>query len=203
LSKVVHETSIEDRYRRAVAHVKYSSQVQPMTYDVTVRRVRADQTLAHVDALADILIDCVEAGASVSFMLPITRAKALSFWHGIAAAVARHERALLIAEADGQLVGTVQLLLALPENQPHRAEVAKMLVPQSARRRGIGLQLMAALEHEARNEGRTVLVLDTVTGQAGERLYERAGYHRVGIVPDYALMPDGELCATTFFFKHL
>jgi GNAT superfamily N-acetyltransferase len=175
-----------------------------MTEEVTVRRVGADEAVVCVEALTDVLIDCVEGGASVSFMLPLPREKAVAFWRGVADGVARNERILLIAEdRDGQIVGTVQLIMSLPENQPHRGDVAKMLVHRKARRRGIAQRLMAAMEHTAREEGKTVLVLDTVTGGDAERLYERAGWQRVGVVPKYALMPSGELCGTTFFYKHL
>jgi len=174
-----------------------------MTEDLTVRRVGADEAAACVEALADVLIDCVEGCASVSFMLPLPREKALAFWRVVADGVARGERVLLVAEDAGRIVGTVQMILSLPENQPHRADVAKMLVHRSARRRGVAQRLMAALDEAARAEGRTVLVLDTVTGGDAERLYQRAGWQRVGAVPKYALMPNGDFCATTFFFKHL
>lgn len=169
-----------------------------------VRRVDSDEAAARVEALADVLIDCVEGGASVSFMLPLPREKAVAFWRRIADGVARGERVLIVAEDDeGQLLGTVQLVLSMPDNQPHRADVAKMLVHRKARRRGIAQRLMAAVDEEARKEGRTVLVLDTVTGSDAERLYERAGWQRVGVIPQYAMMPTGEFCATTVFYKHL
>lgn len=169
-----------------------------------VRRVGADEAAARVEALADVLIDCVEGGASVSFMLPLPREKAVAFWRRIADGVARGERVLIVAEdGEGQLLGTVQLVLSMPDNQPHRADVAKMLVHRKARRRGIAQRLMAAVDEEARKEGRTVLVLDTVTGSDAERLYERAGWQRVGVIPQYAMMPTGEFCATTVFYKHL
>ena len=169
---------------------------------VTVRRLRPTDAVACVPALAELLIDCVEGGASVSFMLPMTVEKAIRFWQTVANGVARGERALLVAEdGEGQIVGTVQLLLALPENQPHRADVAKMLVHARARRRGVAQQLMRAVEQTAREEGRTLLVLDTVTGSTADRLYTRAGWQRVGEIPNYALMPDGPPCATTFFYK--
>ena len=175
-----------------------------MSPDVTVRRIGANEASACVDALADLLIDCVEGGASVSFMWPLPREKALAFWRGVADGVARGERVLLIAEdREGQVLGTVQLILSLPDNQPHRGDVAKMLVHRRARRRGIAQRLMEAVDTAARDEGRTVLVLDTVTGGDAERLYERAGWRRVGEVPKYALMPDGAYCGTTFFYKHL
>jgi GNAT superfamily N-acetyltransferase len=175
-----------------------------MTSAVIIRRLDAAGAEAAADALADVLIDCVHGGASVSFMAPLAHDKALAFWHGVAAGVARGERALLVAEeANGRIVGTVQLILSLPENQPHRADVAKMLVRRSARRRGIAERLMAELEDVARDEGRTVMVLDTVTGGDAERLYDRAGWKRVGDVPRYALTPDGTYCGTTFFYKQL
>jgi GNAT superfamily N-acetyltransferase len=175
-----------------------------MTDDVTIRRVGAEEAAACVEGLADVLIDCVEGGASVSFMLPLAREKALRFWRTVLEGVARHERVVLIAEdRKGEIVGTVQMIMAMPDNQPHRADIAKMLVHRKARRRGIAQRLMAAIDEEARAEGKTVLVLDTVTGGDAERLYERTGWQRVGTIPKYALMPDGEFCATTYFYKHL
>jgi GNAT superfamily N-acetyltransferase len=175
-----------------------------VTMPVTIRALGADEAAAAVPALADLLIDCVEGGASVSFMLPLARDKALAFWRGVADGVRRGERVLLVAEdGDGQPVGTVQLITAQPDNQPHRADVAKMLVHRRVRRHGIAQQLMTAIDGAARASGKTVLVLDTVTGGDAERLYERAGWQKAGVVPKYALMPDGQFCATTFFYKHL
>ena len=179
-----------------------------MTDDVTVRRVNASEAAARAEVLAqtlaDVLIDCVEGGASVSFMLPLPRDKAVAFWRGVADSVARSERVLLVAEdGTGRVVGTVQLIMSLPDNQPHRADVAKLLVRRSARRCGIAQRLMAAIDDAAREEGKTMLVLDTVTGGDAERLYERNGWQRVGAVPNYALMPGGGFCGTTFFYKQL
>ncbi|KVX11434.1 acetyltransferase [Burkholderia ubonensis] len=175
-----------------------------MTEPITIRRVSGDEVTAYIDALSDVLIDCVEGGASVSFMSPISRDTAARFWRQVADGVIRGERILLVAErADGRVVGTVQLITALPENQPHRADVAKMLVHRDARRQGVGARLMAAADDAARAAGKAVLVLDTVTGSDAARLYERAGWQRVGDVPNYALMPDGRYCATTFFHKQL
>ncbi|AOZ02182.1 GNAT family N-acetyltransferase [Cupriavidus sp. USMAHM13] len=171
---------------------------------IVLRRLGAEEAAGRAGALADVLIDCVEGGASVSFMLPLSRATAQAFWQGVAQGVARGERILLVAEdAQGEILGTVQLITAQPENQPHRADVAKMLVCRRARRRGVARRLMAALDAAARAAGKSVLVLDTVTGGDAERLYERAGWQRVGTVPNYALMPDGSLCGTTFFHKQL
>lgn len=175
-----------------------------MTTDLTIRRLGANEAAACVDPLADILIDCVEGGASVSFMLPISRERAVAFWRKVADGVAAGERVLLVAETgNGQIVGTVQLITAQPENQPHRADIAKMLVHRKVRRSGVGQRLMAEAERQAQKENKSVLVLDTVTGGDAERLYERAGWQRVGEVPNYALMPDGEYCGTTFYCKQL
>ncbi|CAG4890277.1 GNAT family N-acetyltransferase [Paraburkholderia saeva] len=175
-----------------------------MSETITIRRLDADAAMACVNALADVLVDCVEGGASVSFMLPFPREKALAFWRGVAEGVARKERVLLVAqEEDGTIAGTVQLITAQPDNQPHRADVAKMLVHRRARRRGVAQRLINAVEHVARNEGKSVLVLDTVTGGDAERLYARAGWQRAGVVPNYALMPDGAFCATTFYYRLL
>jgi GNAT superfamily N-acetyltransferase len=175
-----------------------------MSEEVIVRRVGASEVASFVEPLADVLIDCVDGGASVSFMAPLSREKAVAFWRHVADGVAKGKRVLLIAQdGAGRVLGTVQLLLSLPENQPHRADVAKMLVHSAARRRGIAQRLLDAVDDEARKEGRTVLVLDAVTGGDAERLYERAGWQRVGVIPKYALTPNGDFCATTFFYKHL
>ena len=167
--------------------------------------VRRLATLAGDDiaALATLLVDCVEGGASVGFMQPLDAARAAAFWRGIADAVARGERALLVAEdGDGRIVGTVQLVLAQPENQPHRADVSKMLVLRSARRAGVGGSLMRAAEDVARACGKSLLVLDTASADA-ERLYERHGWQRCGTVPGFALLPQGGPCDTTYFYRVL
>lgn len=175
-----------------------------MSEQVHIQILDAAQAQANVAALADVLTDCVAGGASVSFMWPLPRERALQFWQGVADGVAREERILLVARDDsGDILGTVQLITAMPDNQPHRADVAKMLVHRKGRRRGIAQALMAAVEKAAIAEGKTVLVLDTVTGGDAERLYERAGWQKVGVVPNYALMPDGEFCGTTFFHKQI
>jgi GNAT superfamily N-acetyltransferase len=159
---------------------------------------------AQLQALAALLTDCVEGGASVSFMLPLTQERAQAFWHRVAAGVHNGERALLVAEDDqGAIVGTVQLVLDQPENQPHRADLAKMLVHRRMRRQGLGERLMRAAEDAARDCGKTLLVLDTVTGGDAERLYTRLGWQRAGVIPDYALWPQGGLCATTYFYRRV
>ena len=156
-----------------------------------------------IQELSDVLIDCVEGGASVSFMLPIARATALAFWRSVATGVEQRERILFVAQnAAGQIIGTVQLVFAQVENQPHRADVAKMLVHRRARRHGVGAALLAAAEIEALSVGKTLLVLDTASGDA-ERLYAKLGWHRCGVIPGYALLPGGGLCDTTFFYRTL
>lgn len=166
-----------------------------------VRRVAALDA-RDLAGLCEVLIDCVEGGASVNFMLPMTRAKAESYWTSVAASLARGERALIVADDGAGIVGTAQAVWAGPENQPHRADVAKMLVHRRARRTGVGAALLTAAEQAARDAGRTLLVLDTATPEAA-RLYERGGWQRVGTVPKYALMPDGPFCSTVFFYKDL
>jgi GNAT superfamily N-acetyltransferase len=170
-----------------------------------VRLLGAREAGERIAELSAVLIDCVEGGASVSFMAPLTRERADLFWRQVAEGVAASDRLLVVAEdrSTGEIVGTVQVVFAAPENQPHRGDVAKMLVRRSARRQGLGALLMRAAEEAALAAGRTVLVLDTVTGSDAERLYERMGWTRVGVVPDYALWPDGRLCDTTFFYKRL
>jgi GNAT superfamily N-acetyltransferase len=173
-----------------------------MTVDWRPRRL---QTLddATIEALCDVLIDCVEGGASVSFMLPLTRERARAFWNKVARGLAAGERVLLVADDPQGVCGTVQLLLDQPENQPHRADVAKMLVHRRARRTGLGAALMRAVEVSAREHARTLLVLDAVTGGDGARLYERLGWQRVGDIPGYALLPGGEPCGTTYYYREL
>lgn len=166
-------------------------------------RVLATLGDAEIRALSAVLIDCVEGGASVGFLQPMTQEKAAAYWREVAAGVARGARAVFAAvDEGGAIVGTAQLIPAQYENQPHRADLAKMLVHRRARRRGVGLALLAAAEDHARANGRTVLVLDTAS-DAAERLYARHGWQRSGTIPDYALWPDGTLCATTVWFKAL
>ncbi|HEY2452944.1 MAG TPA: GNAT family N-acetyltransferase [Scandinavium sp.] len=165
-------------------------------------------TLSHHDIvqrlseLTDILIDCVNGGASVSFMQPFHPDKASAFWQNVAQSVAANSRVVLAVEQhDGQLVGTVQLIVDLAENQPHRAEVAKLLVHSRGRRQGIARLLMDALEQEAVRQGKSVLVLDTATGSGAESFYQRCGWQKAGEIPRFALMPDGVMTATSVFYK--
>jgi GNAT superfamily N-acetyltransferase len=171
------------------------------TVEPPIRRLSAPSE-AEIEALADLLIDCVEGGASVSFMHPLSRAKSVAFWRRVADEVTAGARALLVAEDEHGIVGTVQLVLEQPENQPHRADVSKMLVHRQARRRGIGAALMVAAEQWARELGKSLLVLDTASGDA-ERLYARLGWQSCGVIPGYALLPQGGLCDTHFFYRGL
>jgi GNAT superfamily N-acetyltransferase len=172
---------------------------QPDHY--VVRRVTGVSD-AQMHALALVLIDCVEGGASVSFMHPLSLPRALAFWRSVAGDVERGNCALLVAEDATGIVGTVQVGLDQPENQPHRADVSKMLVLRRARRHGIGAALMRAAEDAARASGKSLLVLDTANDEAA-RLYARLGWILVGVVPDYALWPHGGLCGTSFYYRKL
>jgi GNAT superfamily N-acetyltransferase len=191
-----------DRFKRGADGEKSGGE---MRTDDTFRIRRAGSEPAVAEALADVLLDCVEGGASVGFMLPLPRSRAVAFWQQVLASAGRGERIVLVAEeaATGTIVGTVQVVLATPENQPHRADVAKMQVHRRARRRGLGAALLRAAEAAARAAGRTLLVLDTVTGSDAERLYTRLGWQRCGVIPGYALWPQGGFCDTTVFYRVL
>jgi GNAT superfamily N-acetyltransferase len=172
-----------------------------MKHPPKLRRLLAvDDT--QIRQLAEVLLDCVDGGASVSFMQPMSMEKAVAFWRGVGDGVARGERALLVAEDDAGIVGTVQLVLAQPENQPHRADVAKLLVHRRARRQGLAARLMQAVEPVARECGKSLLVLDTASDEA-ERVYRKLGWQVCGVIPDYALLPQGGLCATTYMYRAL
>jgi GNAT superfamily N-acetyltransferase len=166
-----------------------------------VRRVDGAEARELLDELAAVLEDCVAGGASVNYMAPFSREQARTAFEGMVGEVEQGRRLLLCAFADGDLVGTVQVITALPPNQPHRGEIAKLLVRRDARRRGIAQRLMEHAEAEARAAGKTLLLLDTVTGADGERLYARLGWTKVGVVPGFALFPDGRPCDTTYFYK--
>ncbi len=172
-----------------------------MATGVDIVELDAAQALAAAGQLGEVLADCVAGGASVNFMHPFSQADGQAFFLGVADDVARGAAVLLAAKLDGRIVGTVQLGLDTPPNQPHRADVKKMLVHRIARRRGVGAALLGALEQAARDHGRTLLVLDTVTGDDGDRLYVRLGWNRVGEIPDYAMFPDGRMCGSTYFWK--
>jgi GNAT superfamily N-acetyltransferase len=176
---------------------------QPAAEQIEVRRLGGPELRAQLDALAAILADCVAGGASVSYMAPFSQEQARAVFEVVAAEVEQGRRLLLGAFAEGRLAGTVQVILALPPNQPHRGEIAKLLVHRSARKRGIAEQLMLHAETEARAEGKTLLVLDAVTDGDAARLYARLGWTRVGDIPGFALFPDGRPCSTTYFWKAL
>ena len=167
----------------------------------SVRRLDALED-AQIDDLAGVLMDCVDGGASVSFMRPLPHERAVAFWRGIAQDVDAGGRALLVAEDALGICGTVHLVLSQPENQPHRAELSKMLVHRRARCQGVGAALLQAAEATARECQKSLLVLDTASDEA-ERLYERQGWTRVGVIPGYALLPEGGLCATTLYYRNL
>jgi GNAT superfamily N-acetyltransferase len=187
------------------SHVRRNETVQNTTQISTLRAVGDGE----IQALSEVLIDCVDGGASVGFMQPLSRAKANAFWAGVAASVARGERVLLAAHdtadaagASGTLLGTVQVIFAAFENQPHRADIAKMLVHRRARRQGVGAALLAAAERAAISAGKTLLVLDTASADA-ERLYAKLGWQPCGVIPGFALLPAGGLCDTKFFYRTL
>ncbi|ANN65449.1 GNAT family N-acetyltransferase [Bordetella bronchialis] len=174
-----------------------------MTHQATIRVVPAEEAPRLVDPLAEVLMDCVAGGASVSFIAPLDMPRAMRFWTKVADDVVQGDRILLVAESQGRVMGTVQIVVGQPENQPHRADVSKLLVHRDFRRLGVASQLMAAVDTVAARAGKTLLVLDTETGSDAERLYVRAGWTRAGVIPDYALRAYGGLSATTYFYKRL
>lgn len=176
-----------------------------MSTPVAIRQVTAEQAEKRIADLSEVLVDCVDGGASVNFLAPLAPEKAERFWRGILAEVGSGQRLLLVAEdeATGKVLGTVQVIRAGQENGPHRGELAKLLVHRSARNLGLGTRLMQAAEQAARSAGATLLVLDTETGSAAERMYERLGWMRVGVIPNFALTPNRVLASTTLFYKEL
>jgi ribosomal protein S18 acetylase RimI-like enzyme len=168
-----------------------------------IRQLDATEGRRYLTDLAAVLLDCVEGGASVSFLASLSQAEAESFFEGVLDGVQRGERILLAAFLDFQVVGTVQVLTAMPPNQPHRADIAKLLVLRSARGKGVGRRLMEAAEEASIEAGKTMLVLDTATGDPAEILYTRLGWNRVGVIPKYAVYPNGTPCDTTIFWKEL
>lgn len=170
---------------------------------IAVRVLSAAAGRRYLDDLAGVLVDCVDGGASVSFLAPLSRATAVAFFETVLQSADRGERLLLAAFLDFHLVGTVQILLDTPPNQPHRADIAKLLVARSARGQGIAGLLMRHVEDQCRVRHRTLLCLDTATGSTAEKLYRRLGWTAAGSIPNYALLPDGQTCATTIFWKQL
>jgi GNAT superfamily N-acetyltransferase len=168
-----------------------------------IRRLDPVADVALLPGLARILANCVAAGASIGFMAGFTVHEALDWWQARFAAIKQGDVIALVALDAGQPLGTVSLVPAAMPNQPHRADVAKMMVAPGAQQRGIGAALLIAVEALAQDLHRTTLVLDTISGSAAARLYERAGWQKVGDIPAYALMPDGAMAPTTFYCKRL
>jgi GNAT superfamily N-acetyltransferase len=170
---------------------------------IDIRRLTPAELSDCIEDLSSILIDCVEGGASVSFMSPLARERADAFWMNVQTRIAAGTTEVLVARLDGGMVGTVQIVMPPAENQAHRADLAKMLVHRRARRRGVGRALIMAAEKLARDLGKTLLVLDTVSGSDAERLYKSLNWITVGRIPGYALFPDGRPCDTTYLYKNL
>lgn len=168
-----------------------------------IRILDAEAARSAIPDLCETLSDCINGGASLGFMLPFSPEDAASYWQEIADAVAAGGIILAVAEHEGRIVGTVQVGLASKPNQPHRGDLMKLLVHRSARGLGLSRKLMAAVEEEAARRGRTLLVLDTATGSEAEAIYPRFGWERVGVIPDYALWPQGGFCDTTLFYKRI
>ena len=158
---------------------------------------------ATIAALSDLLIETVACGGSVSFMHPLDPEVAAAFWTRSLAAADAGERVVLGAMEDGELVGTVTLLLDLPPNQPHRGEIAKMMTRVRCRGRGVATALMYEAERIARQRGRILLTLDTASEEGAGPFYEKLGFTRVGVIPDYAYKPHGGLCGTIIYFKRI
>lgn len=169
----------------------------------TIRIADAQAARAAIPDLCEILSDGINGGASLGFMLPFEPKDAVAYWQDIAAQVAAGGIILCLAEREGKVVGTVQVGLASKPNQPHRGDLMKLLVHRSARGLGLSRKLMQEVEAEAVRRGRSLLVLDTATGSEAEAIYPRFGWERVGVIPDYALWPQGGFCATTLFYKRV
>ena len=168
-----------------------------------IRTLDPDTDAARLLGFAALMVEAVADGASIGFMAGFDQADSLAWWQGRMAAAAEGEVQILVALDHGGVAGTVSLVPAAMPNQPHRADIAKMMVAKRTRGRRVGAALLTAVEALAIAQGRTTLVLDTISGSAAARLYERAGWEKVGDIPAYALMPDGEVAPTTFYTKRL
>jgi ribosomal protein S18 acetylase RimI-like enzyme len=167
-----------------------------------IERLRQPVSEADLRALAELLVDAVESGAAVSF-ISVTQAEAEDWWRGQLANPARRSVHLVARDTEG-IVGSVQVHPSWAPNQPHHADVAKLIVHRRARRRGLGKRLMAEAEREAAAAGYRLLVLDSKRGDAGDRLYRRLGWTVVGTIPHFALDTDGKtLHDTVVFYKEL
>ncbi|MBP1848042.1 GNAT superfamily N-acetyltransferase [Rhizobium petrolearium] len=169
----------------------------------TIRIIDTEEARAAIPDLCEVLADCIHGGASVGFMLPFAPKDGETYWQEIAGAVEKGGIILAVAEVEGKVVGTVQVGLASKPNQPHRGDLMKLLVHRSARGLGLSRRLMDVVEAEAARRGRTLLVLDTATGSDAEKIYPRFGWERVGVIPDYAMWPEGGFCGTTLFYKRV
>lgn len=170
---------------------------------IAIESVDAEDQAHLLPGLVALLQDTVASGASVGFLPPLNEEEAIQYWQATFQGVADGSRVLLVAHDGDDIVGSVQLELAMRPNGVHRAEVQKLFVLQNWRRRGIGQALMQAIEQAARERGRSLLVLDTRQGDNAERLYRCSGYHEVGVIPAYALSATGTLDSTVFFYKEL
>lgn len=170
---------------------------------IEIRLLSEAEARSALDDLCHVLCDCVEGGASVGFMSPYGLEDARPYWSGVIDAVAAKATLLWVAEMDGEIVGTVQVGFSSMPNQPHRGDLKKLLVTRAARGQGLSRLLMDAAEREAARRGLTLLVLDTATGSLAESIYPKLGWERAGVIPDYALFPDGRYCDTTLFYKRL
>lgn len=171
--------------------------------DIAIREIDAAEAEARLGELAAILADAVAHGASVNFLDGFTPDEAAAFWRGQLPGIADGSRHLLVADDGERLIGTVVLTKAPQPNQPHRADIGKMLVLERARRRGLGRRLLTAIEELAAAHGLTLLQLDTQTGSAAEELYVTSGWTRFGIVPGHALTTTGTPADTSFFYKQI
>ncbi|MFD1744634.1 GNAT family N-acetyltransferase [Rhizobium helianthi] len=170
---------------------------------VTIHLLTAEDMTFWLDDLCEVLADCINGGASLGFMLPFEPKDAMPYWRDVQSHVALGQTLFAVAKRDGKVVGTVQVGLAQKPNQPHRGDVMKLLVHRAARGLGLSRKLMACVEAEAALQGRSLLVLDTATGSEAEAIYPRLGWQKVGVVPDYALWPQGGFCDTTIFYKRI
>ncbi|AMN54307.1 acetyltransferase [Labrenzia sp. CP4] len=178
-------------------------QVRPFTPEAPVDLMSADEVRRSLPALGQLLKACVEDGAGIGFLLPMPQDKAEAFWASKLPAIESGEAFLLATRQGADIAGVVMLVKAGADNQPHRADVAKLMVHPEHRRKGLARKLMSAIDGLARSENRWMLVLDTVTGDRAEKLYPTCGYQKVGVIPDYAYNSHGHLDATTVFFKDL
>jgi GNAT superfamily N-acetyltransferase len=170
---------------------------------VAIARLDADGYAAAVSELGEVLADAVDSGSSVNFLRGLTPDDAAAWWAARATDVAAGAFLPIVARIDGRIVGVAVLVPTGKQNSPHRAEVVKVLVRQSARRRGIATALMRGIEDLARSRGHWLLILDTSAGSDADRLYRRLGWTRFGEVPNHALTADGVLSDTTYFYKDL